>query len=143
KFTHAADAMAQIVIQNALFLGRKRMSALTIPWCTYTQPELAHVGMTEKEAHDRGFGTATYLQPLGEVDRAILDDQTEGFVKVLTPKGKDRILGATVVADHAGELISSLALAIRSGIGLGKIAGTVYAYPTQSEAIKKVAMQYR
>src|SRR4030095_1083438 len=97
KFTHAADAAARIVIQNALFPGRKKLSALTMPWCTYTDPEVAHVGLYEHDARERGVAVDTYVRDFKEVDRAILDGEEEGFVKVHVRKGRDKILGATVV----------------------------------------------
>ncbi len=138
QFTHAADALARIVIQNALFLGRAKASALTIPWCTYTEPEIAHVGLSERDAREQGIAVLTFVQELQHVDRAVLDGQAEGFVKVLVRKGTDRIVGATVVADHAGDLIAEITLAMVHGIGLGKIARTIHPYPTQAEAIKKL-----
>jgi pyruvate/2-oxoglutarate dehydrogenase complex dihydrolipoamide dehydrogenase (E3) component len=141
KFTHAADAMARIVIQNALFLGRARASALTIPWCTYTDPEIAHVGLYEHEAQKQGLTVKTLVQPLHDVDRAVLDGETEGFVKVHVA-GKGKIVGATIVASHAGDLISEITLAMVGGISLGTIARTIHPYPTQAEAIKKVADAY-
>jgi len=142
KFTHAADAMARIVIQNALFWGRAKASALTIPWCTYTDPEIAHVGLYEHEAKERGIPYRTFMQELNGVDRAILDGEDEGFVKVLaTPKG-DKILGATIVASHAGDMISEITLAMAGGLGLSTIARTIHPYPTQAEAIKKTGDAY-
>ena len=142
KFTHAADAMARIVIQNALFKGRARASALTIPWCTYTDPEIAHVGLYEEEAKERGIRFRIFMQELGEVDRAVLDGETEGFVKILVGPRGDKILGATVVATHAGDMISQLTLAMVGRLGLGTISRTIYPYPTQAEAIKKVGDAY-
>lgn len=143
KFTHAADALARIVIQNALFPpGRARASALTIPWCTYTDPEVAHVGKYESEAKEQGIALKTYVQPLHDVDRAILDGETEGFVKVHVKDGTDRIVGATVVARHAGEMISELTLAMVGKLGLGTLARTIHPYPTQADAIKKVGDAY-
>jgi pyruvate/2-oxoglutarate dehydrogenase complex dihydrolipoamide dehydrogenase (E3) component len=137
KFTHAADAMARIVIQNALFFGRAKASALTIPWCTYTDPEIAHVGLYEKEAEQKGIAVQTLVQPLDKVDRAILDGETEGFVKVHVRKGTDKIVGATIVARHAGEMISELTLAMVGGLGMKTLARTIHPYPTQAEALKK------
>jgi pyruvate/2-oxoglutarate dehydrogenase complex dihydrolipoamide dehydrogenase (E3) component len=134
--------MARIVIQNALFLGRVKVSALTIPWCTYTDPEIAHVGLYENEARARGIAVETFTQPLAEVDRAVLDGEMEGFVRVHVHKGTDRILGATVVARHAGEMISELTLAITARVGLKTLAKTIHPYPTQGEAIKKAADAY-
>ncbi len=143
KFTHAADAMARLVIQNALFFGRAKASALTIPWCTYTDPEIAHVGIYEHEAHAQGLALQTFVQPLHEVDRAILDGEEDGFVKVHVRAGTDRIVGATIVARHAGEMISELTLAMVGRLGLGTLAQTIHPYPTQAEAMKKVADAYQ
>ena len=142
KFTHTADATARIVIQNALFLGRKKLSALTIPWCTYTDPEIAHVGMYEQEAVERGIEVDTFVRPLVDVDRAIADGEEEGFVKMHVRKGTDKILGATIVARHAGEMISELTLAIVADIGLKTISSVIHPYPTQAEAIRQVADDY-
>ena len=142
KFTHAADALARIVIQNALFHGRARASALIIPWCTYTDPEIAHVGLYEQEAKERGLAIQTFVQNLHEVDRAILDGETQGFVKVHVRAGSDKIMGGTIVARHAGDMISELTLAMVGGLGLGTLARTIHPYPTQSEAIKKTADAY-
>lgn len=142
KFTHAADAMARIVIQNALFFGRARASKLTIPWCTYTDPEIAHVGLYEDEAKAKGHAVQSFVQELRDVDRAILDGETEGFVKILVRQGTDKILGATVVARHAGEMISEIALALTAGLGLGTLGKTIHPYPTQAEAIRKAGDQY-
>ncbi len=142
KFTHTADATARIVIQNALFLGRKKASALTIPWCTYTDPEIAHVGMYEKDAREQGLEVDTFVRELKDVDRAVLDGETAGFVKVHVKRGSDRILGATIVARNAGSMISELTLAMVAGAGLGTVAGTIHPYPTQAEAIKQVGDAY-
>lgn len=143
QFTHTADAQARIVIQNALFFGRSKASSLTIPWCTFTTPEVAHVGMYEKDAREKGIEVDTLTVELSTVDRAILDDADEGFLRVHLEKGKDRILGATLVAEHAGDMIGELCLAITQGIGLGKIAGVIHPYPTQGEVVKKAADQWR
>lgn len=142
KFTHAADAMARIAIQNTLFMGRAKVSALTIPWCTYTDPEIAHVGKYETEAREQGIPVTTFLRPLHDVDRAILDGESDGFVKIHVHAGTDKILGATIVARHAGEMISEITLAIVGGLGLGTLAKTIHPYPTQAEAIKKAADAY-
>ncbi|MBV8452102.1 MAG: mercuric reductase [Deltaproteobacteria bacterium] len=142
KFTHVADAMARIVVRNALFYGRERVSALIMPWCTYTDPEIAHVGVYEHEAHRRKLAVQTFVQPLREVDRAVLDGEAEGFLKVQVRQGSDQIIGATLVARHAGEMISELTLAIAGRIGLTTIARTIHPYPTQAEAIRKVADAY-
>jgi pyruvate/2-oxoglutarate dehydrogenase complex dihydrolipoamide dehydrogenase (E3) component len=142
KFTHAADFAARIVIQNALFHGRRRLSALTMPWCTYTDPEVAHVGLYEREARERGIEVTTFVRPLREVDRAIADGEEDGFVKVHVRKGSDRILGATIVARHAGEMVGELALAMTQGIGLSKLANVIHPYPTQAEAIRQLGDAY-
>lgn len=137
QFTHAADAQARVVIQNALFKGRARATSLVVPWCTYTSPEVAHVGLHEKEARAKGIAVDTFTQELAQVDRAILDGQNEGFVRVHVRKGTDEIVGATIVAYHAGELISEITLATAHKLGLRKIARTIHPYPTQAEAIRK------
>jgi pyruvate/2-oxoglutarate dehydrogenase complex dihydrolipoamide dehydrogenase (E3) component len=142
KFTHAADALARIVIQNALFFGRKRASALTIPWCTYTDPEVAHVGLYPKDADAQGVALDTYTIEHAAGDRARLDGETEGFLKVHTRKGTDRIAGATLVARHAGEMISEITLAMKAGAGLGTLAATIHPYPTQAEIFKKAGDAY-
>jgi pyruvate/2-oxoglutarate dehydrogenase complex dihydrolipoamide dehydrogenase (E3) component len=139
KFTHSADALARIVIANALFMGRRKSSALVIPWCTYTDPEVAHVGMYEQEALDKGISVSTLTMPLSEVDRALLDGETEGFARVHLKKGSDKIVGATIVARHAGEIISEITLAMTAGLGLSAIGRNIHPYPTQSEAVKKLA----
>jgi len=142
QFTHMADAAARIVIQNALFHGRKKASALTIPWCTYTDPEIAHVGMYERDAEQARIAVDTFLRPLSEVDRAITDGEEDGFVKVHVKRGSDRILGATIVALHAGEMISEITLAMVGGVGLGALASVIHPYPTQAEAIRHTGDLY-
>lgn len=136
QFTHAADAMARIAIQNALFFGRKRVSALTMPWCTYTDPEIAHVGISAAEAAARD-DVRTLTVPLREVDRAVLDGDVDGFARAHADR-KGRILGATLASRHAGESIGELVLAMTAGIRLGTVAATVHPYPTQAEAIRKL-----
>lgn len=143
QFTHVADAHARIVVQNALFFGRKRADRLVIPWCTYTSPEIAHVGMYEGDAERAGIACETHTKSIEELDRAVLDGSNEGFVRVHLKKGTDKILGATIVAEHAGDLISELTLAITAEIGLGRIAGTIHPYPTQGEMVRKVADAWR
>jgi len=142
QFTHAADFMARIVIQNALFKGRATASSLIIPWATYTSPEIAHVGLYEKEAKEKGIEVDTFTQELSKVDRAILDGETEGFVRVHIRKGTDEIVGATVLAAHAGELIGELTLAMKGKLGLKTIGATIHPYPTQAEAIRKTGDLY-
>lgn len=142
KFTHSADALARILIANALFMGRQKSSALTIPWCTYTDPEIAHVGMYERDAADKGVEVTTLTVPLSDIDRAVLDGETEGFARVHLRKGTDKILGATIVARHAGEMINEFSLAISSGLGVSAIGKTIHPYPTQAEVIKRLADVY-
>lgn len=142
RFTHAADAMARLAVRNALFLGRGKVSALTIPWCTYTDPELAHVGLYEHEARARGIAVQTFQQDLCDVDRAVLDGETVGFVRIHVRRGTDRILGATIVARHAGDMIAELTLAMANKLGLKTISASIHPYPTQSEAIKKTGDTY-
>ena len=142
KFTHTADAMARIVIQNALFKGRKKISALTIPWCTYTDPEIAHVGMYEADASKAGMQIDTYTIPMSDVDRAIAEGETEGMVRIHVKKGTDQILGATIVARHAGEMISEISVAMKAKLGLGALSGVIHPYPTQAEAIRKAGDAY-
>ena len=147
KFTHAADAAARIVIKNTLFspfgFGRYKLSNLVMPWVTYTSPEVAHVGMYEREAQQKGIDVDTIAIPFKTVDRAISDGEEEGFVKIHHQKGSDKILGATIVAHHAGEMISEITLAIVSKQGLSKLSSVIHPYPTQAEAIKKAADAYR
>ncbi len=142
KFTHAADFMARIVIQNALFFGRAKASALVIPWCTYTSPEVAHVGLTERAAAEQGMEVRAFVQDFRHVDRAILEGSTDGFVKILVKSGTDRIVGATIVADHAGEMIGEIVLAMKHRIGLGRLASVIHPYPTVAEAIRKCGDAY-
>jgi pyruvate/2-oxoglutarate dehydrogenase complex dihydrolipoamide dehydrogenase (E3) component len=142
QFTHAADFQARTVIQNALFKGRKSSSSLVIPWCTYTSPEVAHVGLYEDEAKEKGIEIDTFVQHFDDVDRAILEGESEGFVKVHVGIGTDRILGATIVARNAGDLISEITLAMTHGLGLSKVGSTIHPYPTQAEAIRKLGDQY-
>jgi pyruvate/2-oxoglutarate dehydrogenase complex dihydrolipoamide dehydrogenase (E3) component len=140
QFTHVADATSRIVLQNALFPGpKKKLSDLVIPWCTFTDPEVAHVGMNEAEASARGIAVETLVHPLSHVDRSRTDGNTEGFVKIYVKQGSDKIVGATIVASEAGEMINVLTLAIKANIGLQTIATVIFPYPVQSEAIKKIA----
>ena len=142
KFTHAADAAARLVIRNALFFGRGKVSALVVPWSTYTDPELARVGLSEREAEELGVEYDCYKREFAEVDRAIAEGEEDGFVKVLTGKGDDKILGATIVAPHAGDMISEITLAMQNGVGLGKVSSVIHPYPTRAEAIRQTADSY-
>ncbi len=143
QFTHAADAHARLVVANALFFGRGKASRLVMPWCTYTSPELAHVGLYEQDAVEAGHQVDTITVPLDDLDRAVLDGAADGFVRVHVKRGTDRILGATVVAENAGDIIGELALACTAGVGLSKIARTIHPYPTQGEIVKKAADAWR
>jgi pyruvate/2-oxoglutarate dehydrogenase complex dihydrolipoamide dehydrogenase (E3) component len=142
QFTHAADAAARVVIQNALFFGRARADRLLIPWCTYTEPEVAHVGMNAAEAANVSSAT-TIDVPFAELDRARLDGADEGFLRLHAVRKSGVILGATVVGERAGEIIGEVALAMNGGVGLGKVAATIYPYPTYGEALKKAADAWR
>jgi pyruvate/2-oxoglutarate dehydrogenase complex dihydrolipoamide dehydrogenase (E3) component len=142
KFTHAADFMARTVVSNALFFGRGKASALTIPWCTYTDPEIAHVGLYPADAEKQGIEIDTFTVEHDDVDRAILEGDEEGFVRVHVRKGTDKIVGATIVAPHAGDLISQVTLALGAGAGLGRISKTIHPYPTAADAIRKTGDLY-
>ena len=139
KFTHAADAAAKLVVQNALFLPTKRLSSLVMPWCTYTDPEVAHVGLSEEEAAARGTPVDVWRTSLHEVNRAVTDGEEEGLVKIQVARGRDRILGATIVASHAGEMIGEVSLAIAARLGLGALLNLIHPYPTQAEGIRRAA----
>ena len=142
KYTDSAHASARIVVQNALFLGRRKVSALTIPWCTYTDPEIAHVGIYVKQAREHGIPVKTFTVPMHDNDRAIADGEEDGFVKIHVREGTDTILGATIVARHAGEMINGISLAMVAGIGLRTVAHVIHTYPTQAEAIRQAAIAY-
>ena len=143
QFTHTADAQARIVLQNALFLGRKRNDALVIPWVTYTSPEVAHVGLYEAQAREQRLEVETLDVPLAEIDRTRLDGEEEGFLRLHMAKGKDRILGATLVAENAGDMISEITLAMTVGVGLSTLSGVIHPYPTRAEVIKRAADTWR
>lgn len=142
QFTHAADATARLVLANALFMGRQKASALTIPWCTYTDPQIAHVGLTPAQAAATGVAFTTFVQPLAAVDRAVLDGETDGFAKVHVKQGTSTIVGATIVARHAGEMIGLYTILMTQGLGLGALARVIQPYPTQAEAVRKTAEAY-
>jgi pyruvate/2-oxoglutarate dehydrogenase complex dihydrolipoamide dehydrogenase (E3) component len=142
KFPHIETAAGRIVVENALFLGRQRLSAEVIPWCTFTDPEIAHVGMYVNEARQKKIPVKTFTVLMHEVDRAIADGEEEGFVKVHVREGTGKILGATVVASHAGDLINEISLAMSAGLDLGALARVNQPYPTQSQAIRMAARAY-
>jgi pyruvate/2-oxoglutarate dehydrogenase complex dihydrolipoamide dehydrogenase (E3) component len=140
KFTHTADAASRAVLQNALFPGpKKKISSLVIPWCTYTDPEIAHVGLYPHQAERRGIAVDTWEIRMSDVDRAIAEGDEEGFLKVHCRQGTDTILGATMVARHAGEMISEITTAMVAGMGLGGFSNVIHPYPTQAEVIRKAA----
>ena len=144
-FTHMADAQARVVVRNILmpfqFL-RQKMDYSVVPWCTYTDPEIAHVGLGEKEAQRKNIDYDLFVVPLEDVDRAVVESEEAGFAKVLTQKGSDKILGAIIVAPHAGDLLHELVLAMKAGIGLATIASTIHAYPTFAELARKAGDKY-
>jgi pyruvate/2-oxoglutarate dehydrogenase complex dihydrolipoamide dehydrogenase (E3) component len=142
RFTHAADAMARLCVQNALFLGRKKFSSLVIPRATFTDPEVAHVGLSAADAEARRLAIDTYRVELVDVDRALLDGEENGFVVVHTRRGTGRVVGATIVASHAGEMVGELSLMMANKLSLGALARTIHCYPTQVEAFKRIADAY-
>jgi pyruvate/2-oxoglutarate dehydrogenase complex dihydrolipoamide dehydrogenase (E3) component len=142
KFTHAAVASARVVVRNALFGGRERWSGLVIPWCTYTDPEIAHVGLYVREANRLGIPVKTFTVPMHEVARAVTDGEDLGFVKITVREGSDCIVGATIVARHAGEMINEISLAMVAGLGLRGLARVIHSYPTQADAIRQAAQAY-
>jgi pyruvate/2-oxoglutarate dehydrogenase complex dihydrolipoamide dehydrogenase (E3) component len=145
QFTHTAAHQAWYAAVNALFGGLRRFKAdyRVIPWATFTEPEVARVGINEQEARERGIAHQVTRYGIDDLDRAIADGEAHGFVKVLTAPGSDRILGVTIVGEHAGELIAEFVLAMKHGIGLNKILGTIHVYPTLAEAGKYAAGQWK
>jgi len=144
-FTHMADAQARVVVRTILvpfqFL-RQTMDYSVAPWCTYTDPEVAHVGLGEKEAKQKNVDYDLFVVPLQDVDRAVVESEEAGFAKILTAKGSDKILGATIIAPHAGDLLHEFVLAMSANVGLGKIASTIHAYPTFAELARKAGDNY-
>ena len=137
-FTHAAEALGRIALQNALFLGRKRTSDLVIPWCTYTDPEIAHVGLNEEEGRKSGIEIETLTLPFAENDRGVVDGDSAGFVRVHASRKNGKLLGATLVSRHAGESIGELVMAIQHGIKVGALGAVIHPYPTEAEIIKRL-----
>jgi pyruvate/2-oxoglutarate dehydrogenase complex dihydrolipoamide dehydrogenase (E3) component len=142
KFTNVAETSARLAVQNALRGKAERQSRLTIPWCTYCSPEIAHIGMRLKEARERGMSVKSYTVMMQDVDRAITDGQDDGFVKVYVREGSDTIIGATIVAARASEMINEMSVIMSAGIGMRQLANIVHAYPAQSDAIRLAAMAY-
>jgi len=143
QFTHVADAQARLAVRNALFFGRGKASALVIPAATYTSPEVARVGPTARELREAGVAEETVTIPFQDVDRARLDGEEEGFVQIHLREGTDEILGATIVAPHAGDLIAQVTQAMKLGVGLEKLGDVIFPYPTMAEALRKAADKYR
>ena len=139
KFTHAAEATAAAAVQNALFAPTAKTGPLTIPWCTYTDPEVAHVGLGEEEAVAQGLPVKVFERALADVDRAVLDGEEEGFVRIVAHARTDRVLGATIVARHAGEMLGELTLAVVEKLRLASLGRAIHPYPTQAEAIRRAA----
>jgi pyruvate/2-oxoglutarate dehydrogenase complex dihydrolipoamide dehydrogenase (E3) component len=142
KFTDIAEESARIVVRNALLSGNEKLSDRVVPWCTYTDPEIAHVGMYVRDANARGIPIKTFTIPMHEIDRAITDGEQGGFVKLHVSEGSDHILGATIVSRDAGDMISQVTLAMVAGVGLRTLARVIHAYPTKTEAIREAAMAY-
>jgi pyruvate/2-oxoglutarate dehydrogenase complex dihydrolipoamide dehydrogenase (E3) component len=134
--------MARIVLANALFFGRRKASALVMPWCTYTDPAVAHTSYYEADAREAGYDVGTITQELADNDRAILEGQTEGFARVHYDRRTGKILGGTIVARHAGEMIGQLTLAITSGQKMSALASMIQPYPTQAEVLKRIGDAY-
>jgi pyruvate/2-oxoglutarate dehydrogenase complex dihydrolipoamide dehydrogenase (E3) component len=145
RFTHMASHQAWYAAVNALFGGWRRFAVdySVVPWVTFTDPEVGRVGLSEREARAQGVAFEVSRYQLAELDRALTDGAEEGFVKVLTAADGDRVLGATIVAAHAGEMIHEFVLAMKHGIGLNKLLGTIHVYPTFAEANKFAAGEWR
>ncbi|MCB2103125.1 MAG: FAD-dependent oxidoreductase, partial [Rhodobacteraceae bacterium] len=145
QFTHTAAHQAWFASVNALFgfVRRFRVDYRVIPWATFMDPEVARVGLNEQEARERGIAYEVTRYDLADLDRAITDASAAGFVKVLTERGRDRILGVTIVGEHAADVLSEFVLAMKHGLGLNKILATIHTYPTLAEANKFVAGEWR
>jgi pyruvate/2-oxoglutarate dehydrogenase complex dihydrolipoamide dehydrogenase (E3) component len=145
QFTHVADAQARLAVANALFfgIGGGRTRTLVVPRVTYTDPEVAHVGMTVEDASAQGIRIDTIQVRLEDSDRARLDGELQGFLKVHVAAGTDRIVGATLVASHAGEMIGEMTVAISNGVGLGGVGKSIHPYPTQAEVFRRAADVWR
>jgi pyruvate/2-oxoglutarate dehydrogenase complex dihydrolipoamide dehydrogenase (E3) component len=142
RFTNAAEATARMAIQNAFAANRRRLTLMTIPWCTYCDPEIAHVGMHVWDASERSVDIKSFTVMMQDVARAITDGQDDGFVKIHVKVGTDKILGATIVASRASEMINEISVAMSTGIGMRKLARVLHTYPAQSDAIRQAALAY-
>lgn len=143
QFTHTADFQARLILRNALFPGKSKIDYRVVPWCTFTEPEVARVGVNETEARQKNIPVDIFTYSMDGLDRAVCDREAEGFIKVLTSKGTDRILGVTLVGSHAGDLLHELALAMHQKIGLKRIASMIHIYPTLAEVAKRIADTYQ
>ena len=145
QFTHTASHQAWYAAVNALFgkFRKFKVDYRVIPWATFTDPEVARVGLNRSEAEARGIPYESTRYPLDDLDRAIAEGEDQGWIEVLTPPGKDRILGATIVGAHAGDLIAEFVLAMRHGLGLNKILSTIHVYPSRMEAVKFTAGNWK
>jgi pyruvate/2-oxoglutarate dehydrogenase complex dihydrolipoamide dehydrogenase (E3) component len=143
QFTHAADAMARACIQNAFFFGRKRLSQLVVPGTTYTTPEVATIGLTAQQCAAQSIPIDTYREEFVRVDRAILDGADEGFALVHCRRGTGKVVGATIVSEHAGDLIGEISLLMTNKLPLGALSSTIHCYPTQVEILKRLGDQYQ
>jgi pyruvate/2-oxoglutarate dehydrogenase complex dihydrolipoamide dehydrogenase (E3) component len=143
-FTHVADHHARVVVRNILtpWLPSKADTSI-LPWCTFTSPEVGRVGLSETDARQAGIEHDVWVQPLAEVDRAILETESAGFAKVITQKGGDRILGAVVVAERGGDLVHEFVVAMKAGLGLKELSGTIHAYPTFAEIVRRAGDRYQ
>jgi len=137
KFTHMADAMARLVVRNALFFGADRASQLVIPWCTFTYPEIAHVGPYESDMKENNIKFDVYKVSFEENDRAILEGNDIGFVKIFVVQGTDKVLAGTICGEGAGNMISEITLLITQNIGLMKMAGVIHPYPTMADGVRR------
>eukprot|EP00041_Stephanoeca_diplocostata_P035103 m.1226405 g.1226405 ORF g.1226405 m.1226405 type:complete len:376 (+) comp24637_c0_seq8:1000-2127(+) len=143
KFTHSADFSARLAIRNMFFGHKFTEKDLVIPWCTFVDPEVAHVGLYEDELKDRGIAHDTFVRPLEHVDRYICEGENDrGFVKIHVAKESDHIYGATIVSRNAGDMISEITTCMQHGVGLSQLAGTIHPYPTHQEAVRQCAAQY-
>jgi len=143
QFTHTADFQARLILRNALFPGKSKIDYRVVPWCTFTEPEVARVGINESEAKQKNIPVDVFTYAMTDLDRAVCDREDEGFIKVLTSMGADQILGVTLVGLHAGDLLHELALAMHQKIGLKKVASMIHVYPTLAELSKRIADTYQ
>jgi pyruvate/2-oxoglutarate dehydrogenase complex dihydrolipoamide dehydrogenase (E3) component len=142
QFANIAESSARLAVQNAFGASMERQSQSSIPWCTYCDPEIAHIGMHAREARERSIPVECYTTMMHDVDRAITDGQDYGFVKIYVTQGTDQILGATIVATRASELINEMSVIMCAGIGMRRLATILHTYPAQSDAIRLAAVAF-